>query len=903
MSETLKKLRPDRDLQCFFFRPTAIAALSVASSSGFTVSGTWRQQFDWAVIEWNRDNVYAHPLLRPLPDGDLSGLTLSYRETRTNCIPIDSGLFPTVDWPTLRVWAANASGVEQIYKIPLLDNAIVVQGSYVAASATFGLSGTLTGGDVVELSWLDEHYFHTVSGADTFTSVLADLATNVNAFSTTVSASATSSDITLTNLTAGEEGNRLGIVGTVTAAQTEVWSPDAQTMSGGQSPTQWQVDLDFSNVLDELGTEVPMQAVRKMRWTYAAALQESAYQRSEFDVVVSDWVVTGTGRAYSVAGPLSRRFEDDSSAASYSGTWQKAWGNFSGSTIQKTNTVGSEAAISYDHPQTHQLYLGARLTFESGIISVSVDGGTAQQFDLFLPGEDALVRLDLGSFTAGPHSVEASLVGANPLSPDNSFYFDYAEAAVAASAVEEQPAVLNETLATDWDTDHSLALAPERVAWNMNMLGFKGRANHYVGAILFYELTNPTALYAQATVTFQGTPVFSQTVQVILDSTVFSRATLSTDTNESIAKNFEYLINNGSTGVRASAAGAVLTIFSRALGAAGNSTTLSASPTSGAFQAVASGSSLSGGADGEWITDLSALPRLNRAARDWHRAYFAALDGFGVESTAALSTELSHGDRSLGAGIAQRYPNLDPVELNTPALQTNFSPTSAAFWEQAYLELAQMQVEAGVAPSLQFGEVQWWYFPAASGMTFYDDYTTSTFQATYSRAMQVFTSNDDSLAGFPEEAAFLPGLIGAFTQRIRNFVKATYAATKFEVLYPHDVNDFTLTRVVNYPTTDWTPANLNTLKTENFTYTGSGNLNKALESIRFPLGLGFTREDSAHLIGVLSTREPWPWERRLAHREDIESVVFWAFDQFSIIGYPLPLPGDPKRSKFFGPRS
>ena len=38
------------------------------------------------------------------------------------------------------------------------------------------------------------------------------------------------------------------------------------------------------------------------------------------------------------------------------------------------------------------------------------------------------------------------------------------------------------TLATDWDTDHSLAIAAERTAWLMQKLGFCGRANHYAGA-------------------------------------------------------------------------------------------------------------------------------------------------------------------------------------------------------------------------------------------------------------------------------------------------------------------------------------------------------------------------------------------------------------------------------------
>jgi hypothetical protein len=114
MPDTLQKLRPDRALQCYFQRPSAIAAMSQASAAGFTVSGAWRQQFDWAVIEWNRDNTFEHPLLRNLPDGDLSGIQLSYEETRESCIPLDSNLYHTVDWPYLRVWA-ESGGAEQIY--------------------------------------------------------------------------------------------------------------------------------------------------------------------------------------------------------------------------------------------------------------------------------------------------------------------------------------------------------------------------------------------------------------------------------------------------------------------------------------------------------------------------------------------------------------------------------------------------------------------------------------------------------------------------------------------------------------------------------------------------------------------------------------------------------------------
>src|SRR2546423_9378393 len=161
MTDTLTKLRPDRDLQCYFRRPSSIAALSQTGPHDFTVSGSWREQFDWAVVEWNRDNTFEHPALRNLPDGDLSGLHLSYEETRSNCIPLDSPLYPTVDWPFLRVWADGSAG-EQVYKVKLLDFGTPIGGTYLPASATFALAASLTAGAAIELAWETEHYNYTI---------------------------------------------------------------------------------------------------------------------------------------------------------------------------------------------------------------------------------------------------------------------------------------------------------------------------------------------------------------------------------------------------------------------------------------------------------------------------------------------------------------------------------------------------------------------------------------------------------------------------------------------------------------------------------------------------------------------------------------------------------------------
>ena len=237
---TLQKLTPDQDVQCYFRRPSAVAALSQASAEGFTVSGCWREQFDWAVVEWNRDNVFEHPVFRNLPDGDLSGLRLSYEDARVNCIPLDSSLYATVDWPYLRVWADPGTG-EKIYWIPLRDYATAVDGNYAPAAATFELQGAPTVGDYIELAWDQEHYTYQLYGTDTLESAAAALANSISTFSNTIQARSdgTKLTLTLTDSSTGANGNRIGVYGNVhgnvPGNQTENWQPAWQLLSGVSS--------------------------------------------------------------------------------------------------------------------------------------------------------------------------------------------------------------------------------------------------------------------------------------------------------------------------------------------------------------------------------------------------------------------------------------------------------------------------------------------------------------------------------------------------------------------------------------------------------------------------------------------------------------------------------------------
>jgi hypothetical protein len=372
------------------------------------------------------------------------------------------------------------------------------------------------------------------------------------------------------------------------------------------------------------------------------------------------------------------------------------------------------------------------------------------------------------------------------------------------------------------------------------------------------------------------------------------------DTAESIATCFALLINAGSTGVWARADGAVLTIVSRLMGSAGNALGLSANTNSTVFTATASGATLAGGIDGIWRTDTAAPVKLNRAARDWNGAFLRALKGYGIDVTASFSMELQHGDDTPQANLAQRYPNGDAVWLNTPALQTNFGPQSTAFWQAVYGEMADLMASAGVRPYVQFGEVQWWYFAAGSGMPFYDSYTTTTFQARYGKPMAAILSQNADPVGYADECVFLPEVIGEFTRAMMTFVRQTHADARFEVLYPPDVNDTALNRLVNFPHTHWTAASLDSLKTENFTYTGDRDLDKTLASIELPMQLGFGRSQSSHLVGIGEYTTPWSQEQRMATGEQLDSVVLFALDQFCRIGYRLPLERAARRSRYMG---
>ncbi|MGC2657463.1 MAG: hypothetical protein WA324_05770, partial [Bryobacteraceae bacterium] len=722
----------------------------------------------------------------------------------------------------------------------------------------------------------------------------------------------------------GANGNRIGMYG-FTENGVAAWKDPSVGFSGGLFPQSYNISFNFGNLqgtTDAAPTTlqaVPTSSVRKLRWTWSADLQAGTFGQQEFSVTISNWAVTGTNRQYFVAGPGSRRIEDTDPSVTYSsvGDWAVGIGNYSGSRIHSTSVNSASFSISYREPLQHSLYLGSRLLSPGSKISVSVDGGTALPFFLDLPGEDILVRLPLGTYGGGQHTVVVTNLG-NSAYTSSAFYFDFLEIAYPSADLPTFTPQPQLSLATDWDTYHSQSLPAERTAWLIDTLGFTGRVNHYTGALWFYEIVRGGTQYASATVSFTAQSV-SGSPTVIFDigpytvpptePTRISHLVLPDDTADTVAQALACLINLGSNLVWASALNNTLTLTARAMGADGNTVQVSLDSTSQGYTLTPSSVILSGGVDGTpydldptdplqstlmsaadfWQTDLTAQPPINRAARDWHQAYFAALAGYGIDAVASFSTELLNADSSVAAGIAQRYPDGTPVVLNTPAIQTNFSPASLTYWTQVYLTMAGLQKNAGLVPYLQSGEVQWWYFPKTGvGMPFYDAYTTEQFQSRYGVAMQVIVDNTVEPSQYPNESAFLPTLIGAYTASIRGALQTQYPGCRFEVLYPTDTNDTPLNQVINYPNLDWTPENLTRLKTESFTFTLNRDLDSCVYSMDVSAAKGFFNQQRSHLVGIADAWTPWMKEVSYAIAEGMDSVVLFALDQYCLIDYPAP---------------
>lgn len=894
------------------------ACLHSASDDGFKVDGVWGAQDEFVVLVlWDADNQFEHPRFRYLPDWDFDGIKLEFDIETTGCVPIDSDLFPWIDWAYLNVQFADGS----VQQVRLSDVASAVEGSYTKASATFTLSGQVTGLDYVGLEWCTGvasaamwHADYGVYGVDTLESIVSNLAAAINSETADygMSAVASGTQITLTwegfagsLLGKGANGNRIGVSGTVSGWRTESWDIEFQCLAEGKSPDKWHIAIDSSSLTQT--------RIQKMWLTFAPDIQRQTFAQYSFSVAVTGWTVTDVNgkRALKVAGPGSVRLEENSAWVARAGYWEAApalgwWSQ--GRAIRSAYSAYESRTLTIETHcgQAHDIWLGTRLDFDCGLVQATLDGGSPVTLDCYGGGANVRRKLFSG-VAAGQHEVVLTLIAdKNSASQGWYCYFDFLECAVAGDVPDAPEVRADFGLATDFDTDNSYKLSPERLVWGIQRSGLVGEVDHYAGVfwwpkrMLVEGSWNPQV----TTVTFSGAPTWGKRTSITIAGLTFSKVNFISDTATIIAAAFAAIINQGSTGFWASAKGTVLTITGLACGAPYHAAiTVDTDGDSGFTAAVETVNPDASELAWQVYVDLDAP--MNDAVAAWHADYFAALQAAGIGVVMAFSCELVNPPDADGAVWVQRFADGSRVDTATgfgtlKSSQVAFSAGPQAYLAAVFAQVAGLLSAAALPARLQCGEWLWWYQAGGSpaSMAFYDADTTAAAQAELGRALATFAAPDsDPSVNAYADANFLRARLKAFADAVRASVVAAVPGAVFELLWPLDVDDpagAPLMRYVNLPA-EWTArdgSGWDTFVSEGFQYGGTDHdVDKARKCAEYPFAeLSWDRAHSRYLMGWFSPGWPWAAEYRAARVAGPALVKGWALDHLFLMGWNLPLP-------------
>jgi hypothetical protein len=767
------------------------------------------------------------------------------------------------------------------------------------------------------------------------TFIAANIASQINsvawAAKTPAKLSATVSGATIT-ITANASTYGAAGDGNVTLYEqhktgTLYFTPASATLlSSGVDSTSVHVSVNFSNF--------GATKIRQAWLTFAPKLPGGqAYQPQEWSAVFSNWTVTDPSSRcpLKVAGPGSVRVGSRDARVQYSGSsWSEMdstegfyWLGFA----HRASASGDSVTIRYTCQYPHDLYLGTSLYKDRAKINVTIDGiALAQPLDLYLSAEPPVVtrRLLQAGVAAGAHVVVLTQSGtANPASSGTYFHFDFLEAAVRSDVPPSTTTYANVTAALDYDTDQTYKLSPQRLLWNLDLLGFHGPLNEYLGVFWWNQRKRVGGAVSTATVTFSGWSGLAGGGVAWLQfggrfqddtaqGTLLGKTSFPADSDAGIAAHFAAFINSTLVGVFATASGNVLTI-----------TTFSwfyqfafwawAHAAGGPAGTVAVAGALGTGTEGAWVVDDTLSPPLNRAAADWHSDLFAGVAAKGWTIATSISMEVVNPPDNPPSHVwSARFADGTPVETatgfnNLLSTQCSFAAAVRAYQAAAFTQIAQLQASAGLTPWLQFGEFLWWYFTQNGSMAYYDAETAAVAQAALARPLASFAAptSDPSVNGYAD-ANFLRSRLKAHIDSIRAVVLATVPGTKFELLWPYDVNYPTsnqydvggqLNRYVNLPVEyqQQSGSGLDRLKIEALSFGAQErNFTKARASMALPATAPLSWPASA--VGYLI---PWfnggcPWDREwLAVTDPALNpawVGFWAIDHLCSFGWSLPLP-------------
>ncbi|WP_138379148.1 DUF2460 domain-containing protein [Luteithermobacter gelatinilyticus] len=206
-----------------------------------------------------------------------------------------------------------------------------------------------------------------------------------------------------------------------------------------------------------------------------------------------------------------------------------------------------------------------------------------------------------------------------------------------------------------------------------------------------------------------------------------------------------------------------------------------------------------------------ARDRLNAPARIWHQDFLARAQYFGFEVILSLSYEL------LAEYAPDDWQQLahdgSPARTGWAPPSTLLPPTHTAamtYLKEVFLELADLQVAAGMAVKLQIGEPWWWISlgPASSVPHFYDPATTALYTAEtglsvparHQLATESYTADQEAYL------VWLGEKLAASTLMIRDAVKAVHATADVGLLFYTPqvlLNEAPMAALANFPAGSW----------------------------------------------------------------------------------------------------
>jgi len=623
----------------------------------------------------------------------------------------------------------------------------------------------------------------------------------------------------------------------------------------------------------------------------------------EWQVRISNLTVTGD-RTLKVGGGAPR-IEESDGRCRYEGFWEDyrygtgwptQWWSLGHAKRCAPNDPQDRRAVTirYSHPREHDLYLGTWLGRDAGRIEVTINGGEPVVHDLYLNDYNGLAAMKrlATALPGGTHTVEVrALFDKHPASTGYYFYFDYLWPLEPQDPPDPPKVYPDVSAAIDFDTDHGYKKPPAWHVWHLKQLGFMGHADVYMGVFWNNKRRRIEATYPNCTVGINAWEP-DQPLWINLSGTTLYFSPGAGLATEDIAAHLRAMINVTFPGVWCTSDGGSIHIRSRA---PSYTFTISASLQLSVSQGTPPLDQP--GAEGDWEMIDTISPVMTHGARNWIRDLAREFKLAGIGASFAFSMECYRPPMAMAA----RYWDGEPVFLPIPSHQMHFGPRVRAYLKQMYKECADEIAAAGLPVVLQFGETQWWYFPNASGMPFYDDDTKAAFQARYGRPLHRFLANTDSPHDDIESADFLRDRIWEYCAEVISYVRRFHPSAVFECLWPLDANqgkpapspEFrALNFHVNLPN-EWKTSGygMKYFRAEGFDYdVWQKNARLMRQTLEFPLKLGRPASECMYLAGIYGPPDPPMREAYgMWRNRGLYSFCFWAFDQFCLNSRPVPL--------------